>query len=72
VLVQLQGVIAEDECAKIADRYRRGKLSRTCAGEIFFWKMSHGHRRVVPDDAGPTRVELFEPEARIVREIFSA
>ena len=52
LLVQMQGVIAEYENAKIAERYRRGKLHRARAGEIPFWKMSYGHRRVVPDDGG--------------------
>jgi DNA invertase Pin-like site-specific DNA recombinase len=72
LLVQMQGVIAEYERAKIAERYRRGKLYRARAGEVFFWKMSYGHRRVVPDDGGPARIEVFEPEAQIVREIFRA
>jgi site-specific DNA recombinase len=30
LLTQVQGVIAEYECAKIAERYRRGKLWRAC------------------------------------------
>ncbi|MGI8712743.1 MAG: recombinase family protein, partial [Solirubrobacteraceae bacterium] len=72
LLVQMQGVIAEYERAKIAERYRRGKLSRARAGQIPFWKTSYGHRRVVPDDGGPARIEIFEPEAQIVREIFAA
>jgi site-specific DNA recombinase len=72
LLVQMQGVIAEYERAKIAERYRRGKLYRARAGEIFFWKMSYGFRRVVPDDGGPARMEIFEPEAQVVREIFRA
>ncbi|MGH2864852.1 MAG: recombinase family protein, partial [Solirubrobacteraceae bacterium] len=72
LLVQMQGVIAEYENAKIAERYRRGKLHRARAGDIPFWKMSYGHRRVKPDDNGPARIEIFEPEAQIVREIFHA
>jgi site-specific DNA recombinase len=72
LLIQMQGVIAEFENAKIAERYRRGKLHRARAGEIPFWKMSYGHRRVVPEDGARTRIEIFEPEARIVREIFRA
>ena len=72
LLVQMQGVIAEYEKAKIAERYRRGKLYRARAGEIPFWKTSYGHRRVVPDGGGPSRIEIFEPEAQVVREIFSA
>jgi site-specific DNA recombinase len=72
LLVQMQGVIAEYEKAKIAERYRRGKLYRARAGEIPFWKTSYGHRRVVPVGGGPSRIEIFEPEAQVVREIFSA
>jgi site-specific DNA recombinase len=34
LLTQVQGVIAEYEKAKIAERYRRGKLFRARAGEI--------------------------------------
>ena len=70
LLVQMQGVIAEYERAKIAERYRRGKLYRARQGEIPFWKTSYGHRRVVPADGGPARIEIFEPEAEIVRCIF--
>ena len=72
LLVQMQGVIAEYERAKIAERYRRGKLYRARAGEIPFWKTSYAHRRVLPADGGPARIEIFEPEAVIVREIFHA
>ena len=72
LLVQMQGVIAEYEKAKIAERYRRGKLYRARAGEIVFWKVSYGHRRVVSADGGPARVEISEPEAQVVREIFAA
>ncbi len=72
LLVQMQGVIAEYERAKIAERYRRGKLYRARQGEIPFWKTSYGHRRVVPTDGGPARIEIFEPEAEIVRWIFHA
>ena len=68
----MQGVIAEYERAKIAERYRRGKLYRARQGEIPFWKTSYGHRRVVPADGGPARIEIFEPEAEIVRWIFHA
>jgi site-specific DNA recombinase len=72
LLVQMQGVIAEYERAKIAERYRRGKLYRARQGEIPFWKTSYGHRRVVPSDGGAARIEVFEPEAEIVRWIFDA
>lgn len=48
LLTQMQGVIAEYEKAKVAERNRRGKLYRARAGEIPFWKVSYGHRRVIP------------------------
>jgi site-specific DNA recombinase len=70
LLIQMQGVIAEYERAKIAERYRRGKLYRARAGEIPFWKVSYGHRRVASADGEPARIEIFEPEAQVVREIF--
>ena len=72
LLIQMQGVIAEYEKAKIAERYRRGKLYRARAGEIPFWKCSYGHRRVVDPDSGRSRIEIYEPEAEIVRSIFHA
>ena len=46
LLTQVQGVIAEYEKAKIAERYRRGKVFRARAGEITSWKASYGYRRV--------------------------
>ena len=49
LLIQMQGVIAEYEKAKVAERNRRGKLYRACAGEIPFWNVSYRHRRVDPD-----------------------
>ena len=72
LLIQMQGVIAEYEKAKIAERNRRGKLYRARAGEIPFWKVSYGYRRVVDPDQGRSTIEIFEPEAEVVREIFCA
>jgi site-specific DNA recombinase len=72
LLIQMQGVIAEYEKAKVAERNRRGKLYRARAGEIPFWKVSYGYRRVVDPDTGRSRIEIFEPEAQVVREIFAA
>ena len=72
LLVQVQGVIAEYERAKIAERYRRGKLHRARAGEVFFWKVPFGYRRLAAVPGRPARMEIFEPEAEIVRAIFAA
>ena len=57
LLIQMQGVIAEYEKAKVAERNRRGKLYRARAGEIPFWKVSYGYRRVVDPDRGRSRIE---------------
>ena len=46
LLVQVQGVIAEYERAKIAERYRRGKLWRSRSGEVISWKTPYGYRRI--------------------------
>jgi site-specific DNA recombinase len=42
LLIQMQGVIAEYERAKILERHRRGTLFRARAGEIVNWKVSYG------------------------------
>ena len=70
LLTQVQGVIAEYERAKIAERYRRGKLFRSRAGEVLSWRAPYGYRRVPRGAAGPARLEVFEPEAAVVRSIF--
>jgi site-specific DNA recombinase len=72
LLTQVQGVIAEYEKAKIAERYRRGKLFRARAGEITTWKTAYGYRRIPRSAAtGPAHWEIYEPEAAVVRRIFS-
>jgi site-specific DNA recombinase len=71
LLVQIQGAIAEYERMKIAERYRRGKLFRARQGEVVFWKVPYGYRRIPRRDGVPAHVELFEPEAQVVRQIFA-
>lgn len=70
LLTQVQGVIAEYERAKIAERYRRGKLYRSRFGEVLSWRTPYGYRRVPRDGNGLARLEVYEPEAAIVRRIF--
>jgi site-specific DNA recombinase len=43
LLTQVQGVIAEYERAKIGERYRRGKLCRSRAGEVISRKAPYGY-----------------------------
>jgi site-specific DNA recombinase len=72
LLTQVQGVIAEYEKAKIAERYRRGKLFRARSGEITTWRTAYGYRRVPRSAAtGPAHWEIYEPEAAVVRRIFA-
>jgi site-specific DNA recombinase len=72
LLTQVQGVIAEYEKAKIAERYRRGKLFRARGGEITTWKTAYGYRRIPRSAAsGPAHWEIYEPEAVVVRRIFA-
>ncbi len=70
LLTQVQGVIAEYERAKITERYRRGKLFRSRAGEVISGRVPYGYRRIPRDATTPARVEIFEPEAAIVRRVF--
>ena len=70
LLTQVQGVIAEYERAKIAERYRRGKLWRARAGEVIAWKCSYGYRRVARSAERAAHLEIYEPEAMVVRRIF--
>ena len=70
LLTQVQGVIAEYERAKIAERYRRGKLFRSRAGQVLAWRVPDGYRRQPRDAHGPARLVVFEPEAAVVRRIF--
>jgi site-specific DNA recombinase len=70
LLTQVQGVIAEYERAKIAERYRRGKLWRSRSGEVLAWKTPYGYRRVARSATGPAHLVIYEPEAAVVRRIF--
>jgi DNA invertase Pin-like site-specific DNA recombinase len=70
LLTQVQGVIAEYERAKIAERYRRGKLYRSRVGEVISWKTPYGYRRVPRGSDGLAHLVVFEPEAEVVRRIF--
>ena len=70
LLTQVQGVIAEYERAKIAERHRRGKLYRSRLGEVISWKAPYGYRRALRSPGRPAHLEIFEPEAAVVRRIF--
>ena len=70
LLTQVQGVIAEYERAKIAERYRRGKLWRARTGEVISWKAPYGYRRIPRCGELRAHLEIYEPEVSVVRRIF--
>jgi site-specific DNA recombinase len=71
LLVQVQGVIAEYERAKILERSRRGKIYRVRSGEVSpLSGAPYGYRYVTKRDAGRARYEVAEDEARVVQRIF--
>src|SRR5205807_9505622 len=70
LLTQVQGVIAEYERAKIGERYRRGKLFRSRAGEVISRKAPPGHPRLPPRPDGPPHPEILAPPAAGVRRGF--
>ena len=57
LLTQVQGVIAEYERAKLAERYRRGKLYRSRLGEVIAWETTYGYRRIARGAAGLAHLE---------------
>ena len=71
LLTQIQGAVAEYERAKLAERYRRGKLHRARQGEIFWTSIPFGYRHVPRRDGVPAHVEIDETQAAIVRSIFT-
>jgi len=70
LLVQVQGVIAEYERAKIAERNRRGRLFRARAGEIVHRLVPYGYRRIPRGPAGPCHLDIYAVEAAVVQRIF--
>jgi site-specific DNA recombinase len=71
LLVQIQGAIAEYERMKITERYRRGKLFRARQGEVVSGQVPYGYRRIPRRDGVPAHLEIAEPEAQVVRQIFA-
>ena len=67
----MQGVIAEYEKAKFAERERRGKLYRARAGEVLSRKVPYGYRRVPRGPQGPAHLVVHDQEAAVVRRIFA-
>lgn len=72
LLIQMQGVIAEYERAKIAERTRRGKLFKARQGYILMWSVPPYGYRYQPASIGqPGHASINEEEAEIVKQIFN-
>jgi site-specific DNA recombinase len=72
LLLQVQGVIAEYERAKILERTRRGRLHAARAGCISVLSHAPYGYRYVDKHAGggAAAYEVIEEEARVVRQVF--
>ena len=71
LLVQIQGVIAEYERAKIAERTRRGKLHRARQGAMVIGKAPYGYRHVRKEGHEASQWAVNEEEAPMIRDLFA-
>lgn len=71
LLVQMQGVIAEYERAKIIERTRRGRLFKARQGHFLPWSNPpYGYRYQPVSNGQPGYAIIHEEEAELVRQIF--
>src|SRR5437763_13040567 len=72
LLLQVQGMIAEYERAKILERSRRGKRHAAQGGKVSVLSGApYGYRYVSKHDAdGEARFDVLLEEARLVRQVF--
>jgi site-specific DNA recombinase len=72
LLLQVQGIIAEYERAKILERSRRGKRHAAQTSQVSVLSGApYGYRYVTKDEGGgQARYEVLPEEARVVRQIF--
>jgi site-specific DNA recombinase len=73
LLLQVQGMVAEYERAKILERSRRGKRHGARIGSVSVLSGApYGYRYIRKDDGGgAARYEIVLDEARVVRQVFS-
>ncbi len=72
LLLQMQGMMAEYERAKILERVRRGKLHAARAGRVSaIGKAPYGYRYInKAEGGGVARWEIHPEQAAVVRQIF--
>ena len=73
LLLQVQGMVAEYERAKILERSRRGKRHAAHSGEVSVLSTApYGYHYIRKQDGGGEgRFELILEEARVVRQVFA-
>jgi len=73
LLLQVQGMVAEYERAKILERSRRGKRHAARCGKVSVLSCApYGYRYVAKrDTGGEARLDVVLEEARVVRQIFT-
>ena len=73
LLLQVQGMVAEYERAKILERSRRGKRHAAHTGAVSVLSAApYGYRYIgKADGGGAARYEIVLEEARVVRQIFT-
>jgi site-specific DNA recombinase len=73
LLLQVQGVIAEYERAKILERSRRGKLHKARQGIVNpLCGAPYGYAYIKKSENSPASYQVSLPEAKVVRRIFDA
>ena len=71
LLIQMQGIIAEYERAKIIERTRRGRLFKARQGHFLMWSTPPYGYRYQPISSGqPGCAIIQEEEAELVKQIF--
>ncbi|MEK6569874.1 MAG: recombinase family protein, partial [Bacteroidota bacterium] len=72
LLLQVQGMVAEYERAKILERSRRGKRHAAHSGSVSVLSAApYGYRYVsTHEGGGQARFEIYLEEARVVRQVF--
>jgi len=73
LLLQVQGMMAEYERAKILERHRRGKRHAAHAGSVNVLVAAPYGYRYIPKHhgGGQARYEILAEEARVVRQMFN-
>jgi len=70
LLVQIQGVIAEYERARIMERTRRGRLYWIRQGRPLCARVPYGYRYIPKGKHNPPSIEVDEENAEVVQKIF--